>query len=71
MRVPFNQVFQTNANGSISPRTTVHVNGVTMTPGVTFNRGVSFGGLDIAAIQGKDLDIEQQAGTVVIKGFFQ
>ncbi len=71
MRVRFHQVFQVNANGSVSPLMPVHVKGVTMSPGVSFRAGVSFGGLDIAALRGKDLEVEQQGSTVVIKGFYQ
>ena len=71
MRVPFHQVFQVNADGSVSPLMSVHVNGVTMSPGVSLGTGVSFGGLDIAAIRGKDPEVEQQGSTVVIKGFHQ
>ena len=70
MRVSFHHVFQVNADGSVSPLMAVHVNGVTMRPGVSFSTGVSFGGLDIAAIRGKDLKVEQQGNTVVIKGFY-
>ena len=71
MRVPYDQVFQSNSNGSVSPRCSVHINGVTMSPGVSFTQGVAFGGLDVVAIRGHDLDIEQQGDVVVIKGYFQ
>ena len=55
MRVSFDQVFQTNPNGSITPRCGVRIGGVTMGPGVTFTRGVSFSGVDIANYEGHDL----------------
>lgn len=70
MRVSFNEVFQTNPDGSISPRSVVCVGGVTMSPGVAFTQGVSFGGLDLASLGGRDLEIEQEPGRIIIKGHY-
>ena len=71
MRVKFDQVFQVNANGSVTPRTRVQIGGVTMGPGVAFGGGVSFSGVDIASKRGKDIEVEQQGDIVVIKGFYE
>jgi len=72
MRVPYDQIFQVNADGSVSPRMPVSVGGITMGgPGISFNVGVSFGGVDIASLRGKDIEIERQADAVIIKGFYQ
>lgn len=72
MRVPFSQVFRRNADGSYSPTTVVKVGPVQMGPGVAFGQGVSFGGLDVASIAGKDLDVEQNAdGSYTVTGYFQ
>lgn len=70
MRVPFSEVFQINPDGSISPRTTVIIGAVTMTPGVSFGRGVSFAGVELAALIGHDLEIEYEGNTIVIKGTY-
>jgi hypothetical protein len=70
MRVSFDQVFQTNPNGSVSPKMTVVIGGVTMTPGVSFTTGVSFGGLDVASLKGKDLEVDQSNGVTTIKGHY-
>lgn len=70
-KVPFYEVFQVDANGSVSPRIPVEINGVTMTPGVSFTEGVSFGGFDIAAMKGKEFIIERRGNLVVIKGVSQ
>jgi hypothetical protein len=59
-------VFQTNPNGSVSPRTTVQIGGVTMGPGVAFTPGVSFSGVDIASLVGHDLEIHQSGNVTVI-----
>jgi hypothetical protein len=58
MKVPFSYAFQENPNGSCTPKMQIHVNGITMGPGVSVRGGVSFGGFDIAKYRGKDLDIE-------------
>ena len=42
--------FHRLANGSWTPRRPVAVGGVALTPGVSFSRGVSFGGVDVAAV---------------------
>lgn len=70
MRVPFSQVFRVNPNGSVSPKTTVVFGGVTMGPGVSFGKGAFFGGVEITAHIGKDLEIEHKGGTVILKSIY-
>lgn len=71
MRVSFDEVFQTSPNGTITPKSTVIIGGVTMGPGVTFTRGVVFSGVDIANYEGHDLEVDKQAdGSVVINGVY-
>jgi hypothetical protein len=71
MRVSFYQVFNVSPDGAVTPKTTVVVGGVTMTPGVTFRRGVSFSGVDIAEHIGKDLEVEYQGDTVILKDIYR
>ena len=70
MRVRFSDVFNTNPNGSFTPRAQVHINGVTMGPGMTFTRGVSFCGVDLTALADKDLEVEQKDGVIHILGHY-
>jgi formylmethanofuran dehydrogenase subunit C len=71
MRVAFEEVFQVNADGSIAPREPVHIGGTTMRPGISFSGGgISVGDVDLSELKGKDLEIERQGGTVVIKGSY-
>lgn len=56
IRVPFNQIFKENDNGSFSPLYTVFVNGVTMSPGVSFSAGV--------------LAVDTVKGKVILKGHY-
>lgn len=41
----------------ISPKVPIHVNGITMGPGVGFGGGVSFGGVDFTSFVGKYLEV--------------
>jgi len=41
--------FTHNANGTWTPNVRVTLGGVSMGPGVTFSRGIQFGGVDLAA----------------------
>lgn len=71
MRVRFSEVFNSNPDGSFSPRSAVRIGGVTMGTGVSFRRGVSFSGIDIATYAGRDLEVEQAAdGVIKIEGTY-
>ena len=70
MRVRFSDVFRKNPDGSISPRSQVYINGLTMGPGMAFAKGVSFGGMDLTAFADKDLEVEQKDGVVHIQGHY-
>lgn len=69
MRVNFNQLFEIQ-NGMISPKVQVHINGTTMSPGISFGGGVAFGGIDLSQFVGMDFDVEIQNGIYIIKGVF-
>jgi hypothetical protein len=70
VRVKFSDIFEIR-NGSITPRVVVRIGGVQMGPGVSFGTGVSFGGLDLASVAGRDLEVDQNTnGVVIIKGVY-
>jgi hypothetical protein len=70
MKVHFDELFTVN-NGAVSPKTTIHINGITMTPSVSFGSGVSFGGTDLTQFIGKFIDVEQMTdGVYNIKGVY-
>jgi len=72
MRVRFDEIFQSNPNGTHTPKVPIQIGGVRMGPGVSFTPGVSFSGIDIAQYAGHDLDVEKLSdGTIVLKGIFQ
>lgn len=69
-RINFNAIFRLNNDGSIEPLRTVRIGGVQMNPGVKFGRGVSFGGIDLFTYIGRDFQIEEQNGILIITGIF-
>lgn len=58
MRVHFDELFSVQ-NGMVQPKTAVHINGITMTPGVSLGGGVSFGGVDLTQFIGKYLEVDR------------
>lgn len=46
------------------------IGGVEIGPGVSFGGGVQLGGLDMAAMAGRDLEVEYDAGVIIIKGHY-
>ena len=68
MRIGFWDIFKENQNGSISPISTIRVGGVTLSSGVSFTKGVTFGGINFFNYYGMDLEVEEENGIKIIKG---
>ncbi|MFA5943748.1 MAG: hypothetical protein WC876_04690 [Candidatus Thermoplasmatota archaeon] len=66
MRVAFNEVFTVNGDGGISPKGTVVVGGVQLNPGMDFGRRVRLGTIHFAAVAGRDLEVDYQAGVTYL-----
>jgi hypothetical protein len=69
MRVSYFDVFSIQ-NGQATPKTRTRIGGVEMGPGVSFGGGVQMGGLDMAKMAGKDLEVEYDGPVTVIKGHY-
>lgn len=69
-RLNFYRIFQINPDGSIEPLRIVRIGGVQFGPGVRFGRGVSFGGVDLTQYVGKDFQVEDQNGILIIIGIY-
>ncbi len=67
----FFEVFGKNADGSLTPRRVINVNGITFGPGVVFGPGVSFGGVDFFQFQNHDIAADEDNGVLIIRGFFE
>jgi len=70
-RFRFFEIFQSNPDGSLSPRRVVSINGVTFGPGVAFSRGVLFGGVNLFDYYELDIAVEEENNIYVIKGFYK
>lgn len=70
-RVPFFEAFQELPDGSLSPRKPIEVGGTRFGTGVTFTKGVAFGGIDFQLFKGRDLAVVLQPdGTMQLVGFY-
>lgn len=71
-RVTFDSIFIKHPDGTLEPRQKIRVGGVEFGPGVRFNRGVSFAGIDFTLFIGNDFDAETDPnGVIIIKGIYQ
>ena len=76
-RVPFSTVFRENKDGSLDITNTIRCGGVTVTCGggdiIKQSNPLSLfiGGVDFYLFKGRDLEIETDGDTIVIKGIYQ
>lgn len=70
MRYRFDEIFQKNEDGSLTPRRTIHINGVTFGYGIRFGRGVAFGGVDFFNFEGQGIEADEINGILNIRGFY-
>ncbi len=70
MRYKFSELFEEN-NGTLIPQKTIKLKSVILSPSITFKQGVSFGGIDVFDFKGMDIEADDIAGTLVIKGFYK
>ena len=67
----FTDIFKENSDGSLSPKTSIEVGGLIFTPGATFYKGLSAGGIDFHLYKYKPIAIVKNPdGTLKIFGFF-
>lgn len=69
-RFEFYDVFGQNADGSLSPKRQINLNGISFGPGVAFSRGVIFGGVDIFQFLGRPIAALEENGVLIIKGYY-
>ncbi len=71
-RYKFLDVFQELLDGSLSPKVQVEINGVFFGPGVIFQRGVAFGGVDFHLYKYLDVAVVKQPDNhLKIVGFYK
>ena len=69
-KLNFFEIFKNNPDGSIEPIRTVRIGGVQMNPGVEFGRGVLFGAINLFDYIGRDFEVEDQNGLIIITGIY-
>jgi len=72
LKQKFTDIFQEFPDGSLSPKFQIEVNGISFGPGVVFQKGVSFGGIDFQLYKYKDIAVEKNPdGSLKILGFYK
>jgi hypothetical protein len=69
MRVPYDQIFSV-VEGRIAPVMPIRIGQMTNDVGVPVPPELRVDGIELAALIGYDLEVEQEDGLVVIKGFY-
>lgn len=69
-RLNFYQIFRINTDGSIEPLRIVRIGGVQFGPGVRLGGDVFFGGIDLAQYVGRDFQVEDHNGILIIIGIY-
>ncbi len=68
----FKEIFQENPDGSLSPKKTIEINGITANPSIKFHKGVYFYGIDFHEYKHVDIAVEEKKeGILEIKGFYK
>lgn len=70
-RLHFLDVFTENPDGSLTPKKQIHINGINFGPGIVFQKGVAFGGIDFHLYKYWDIACEENGDILIIKGFYQ
>lgn len=71
MKYQFEEIFEKNNNGTLSPKDkAISIGGVVFGPGVSFGKGVLFGGINIFDFIDKDIEADETNNVLVIRGFY-
>ncbi|HEY4522158.1 MAG TPA: hypothetical protein VJH91_00780 [Candidatus Paceibacterota bacterium] len=73
-RRKFRELFDESKDGSLTPKTPLEINGVVFSQGVTFQKGVAYGGIDFHLYKYRDIAVQaddMSEGPVKILGFYQ
>lgn len=73
-RLNFRDIFEELADGSLSPKFAIEINGTIFSPGVTFQKGVVYGGIDFHLYKYRAIAVESNdtsEGPLKILGFYQ
>ena len=71
MEYKFNEIFQENPNGTLTPIRTIRLGSATLGSSVTFGTGVSFDGINVFDFKNFAIEADEENGVLVIKGYYQ
>lgn len=66
----FESLFRENPDGTIIPRQTIRIGGVTINPGVSLSETVTTGGINLAQYKSHDFEVKTDGDVVVILGIY-
>jgi hypothetical protein len=70
MRYRFDNVFQRNSNGTLTPLRPLQVNTITLGTGTQVGPGVNLGGVNFFEYQNRDIEADEAGDTLVLRGFY-
>jgi hypothetical protein len=69
-RINFASIFTKHPDGSLEPKQRIRVGGVEFGPGIRFNQGVLFAGIDFTLFEDRDFEVSTDKDILVIKGIY-
>lgn len=71
MKYDYWDIFEdVDGDNRLTPKMPININGIILTQGVTFSRGVTWGGVDFFDYWGVPIEAEEINGILVIRGFY-
>jgi hypothetical protein len=68
MKMAFSELFDEHGE-AVTPKVPVYLNGTTIRPGLSLSgEGILVGDVPLLSLRGKELDVEDRNGVMVVKG---
>lgn len=69
-RLKFDSVFNKHEDGSLEVRQTTRIAGIVLNSGLKLSKGVAVGGINFHDFLDRDLEVDTDGNTLVIKGIY-
>jgi hypothetical protein len=70
MRLPFDSVFRSESDGSLTLMLPIRVGGITLAAGNKLSTGQTIGGIDFTRYKGKEIEADVEDNIYVIKAIY-
>jgi hypothetical protein len=70
LRVQFSDIFEVNPDGTVRPLTPIHIGANTIDRGELLSKGAVVGGMDIAEMIGRELEIDTAPTGIVLTAIY-